>query len=128
MAASSTPDHNASPRPVTDEIQATRESVIEAIQRVERRLADELKARSVVGELGSIAQRLEVLGVQIGNLENTIDQIELQLGEQQRNVQTALHKELAGLRQEVNAYLLVVTVAVLLLVLLAAVLILFKLG
>jgi vacuolar-type H+-ATPase subunit D/Vma8 len=128
VATSGTPDPSGLTRSTAADLQATRESLLEAMQRVERRVVDELKARSAVGELGSIAQRLEVLGAQIGNLEGAISQIEMQLDEQQRDAQMALQKELAGLRHEVNAYLLVVTVAVLLLVLLAAVLILFKLG
>lgn len=128
MAATSSPDPSGVPRPAPGDLQGTRESLLEAMQRVEKRLVEELKARSAVGELGSIAQRLEVLGAQIGNLEGAISQIEAQLDAQQRDSQMTLHKELAGLRHEVNAYLLVVTVAVLLLVLLAAVLILFKLG
>ncbi|MBI2322423.1 MAG: hypothetical protein HYU88_10160 [Chloroflexi bacterium] len=115
-------------RPLAPDVQAARESLMDTMQRVERRLLDELKARSAVGELGSISQRLEVLGSQIGNLESAVGQIEHQLDDQQRDSQVALHKELVGLRHEVNAYLLVVTVAVLLLVLLAAILILFKLG
>lgn len=128
MPSTGTPEPGGSARSLPTDVQAARDALMETMQRVERRLLDELKARSAVGELGSISQRLEVLGSQIGNLENAINQIEQQLNEQQRDSQVALHKELVGLRHEVNAYLLVVTVAVLLLVLLAAILILFKLS
>lgn len=122
------PDAEPPPGAVPEEGPAPPERVLETMQHVEQRLVQELKSGTAVGELGHISQRLGVLNSQVAHLEGAVGQIERDLGAQQHDAQVLLRKELLGLRRDVNAYLIAVTLAVLLLVLLVGVFVLSRMG